>query len=162
MFLLHFDRLSVTKDFKLNVSLSQPVLSLSKACSEPVEEGRLTKNLPKFLSSFSSRFDKLSVTICLNFNVSVTKDFKFNVSLSSIEGWRKTFQNFWAVFSSRFDKLSVTICLNFNVSVTKDFKFNVSLSQLVLSLSKGRLTKTVQIFLAFFCHTSTSSAWQYV
>jgi hypothetical protein len=35
--------LSVTKDLYLYVSLSQLALSLSKACSEPVEEGSLTK-----------------------------------------------------------------------------------------------------------------------
>jgi hypothetical protein len=144
--LSRFDKLSVTKDFKLNVSLSQLVLSLSK--------GRLTKNLPNFLSILLSRFDKLSVTICLNFNVSVTKDFKPNVSLSQLvlslskacsepveEGrLTKNRSYFLSILSSRFDKLSVT----------KDFKFNVSLSQLVLSLSKGRLTKNLPKFLSSF------------
>jgi hypothetical protein len=38
----------VTKNFKLIVRLSQLALSLSKACSEPVEEGSLTKEFLKF------------------------------------------------------------------------------------------------------------------
>jgi len=41
-------KLSMTKDFKLIVRLSQLALSLSKACSEPVEERRLTKECLKF------------------------------------------------------------------------------------------------------------------
>jgi len=53
-------KLSMTKDFKLIVRLSQLALSLSKACSEPFEEGRLT--MKSFRIFFElSHFDYRSV-----------------------------------------------------------------------------------------------------
>jgi len=61
----------------LYVSLSQLALSLSKACSEPVEEGRLTNNILVTGHSFVTLRLTLSVTkkkvVTHRLSLSVTK-----------------------------------------------------------------------------------------